>query len=129
LQPRVPADIQRLHRLIVDLDSNRFEVRQQAAAEIEKHGELARPAIVEFLAGKPSVEVRRRLEQLSESFDVCKSPEKLRSLRAIELLERVGTQNAQRLLKSLSQGAPEARLTQDAKASLSRLANRSTNTP
>ncbi len=124
LQPIAPADSKRLHRLIVDLDSARFEVRQQVAAEIEKHGDLARPAIEKALAGKPTVEVRRRLEQLLEGFDVSKSPETLRHLRAVEVLERIGNPEAHEVLENLTKGSPDARLTKEAKASLIRLANR-----
>jgi hypothetical protein len=47
---------------------------------------------------------------------------RLRGLRAIEVLERVGTSEAREALKAVATGAPEAQLTGDAKASLERLA-------
>ena len=46
-------------------------------------------------------------------------------LRAVEVLERIGTPEARQVLAKLADGAPEARLTQEAKASLQRLAKRS----
>ena len=52
------------------------------------------------------------------------SPDELRALRAVEVLEHVGTPEARQVLEGLTQGAPEARLTQEAKASLERLARR-----
>ena len=52
-----------------------------------------------------------------------------RALRSIEVLEHIGTQESQVVLKALSQGAPEARLTQQAKAALERLAKRPAATP
>jgi hypothetical protein len=45
------------------------------------------------------------------------------------VLEHIGTTQAQDLLKKLAQGAPEARLTQEAKASLERLTKRASGSP
>ena len=60
--------------------------------------------------------------------DALKGPvppgERLRALRAVETLEHIGTPEAQEVLKKLAAGAPEPRLTQEAKASLERLGKR-----
>jgi hypothetical protein len=40
------------------------------------------------------------------------------------VLERIGTPSACQMLEGLAKGAPEARLTRDARASLDRLAKR-----
>jgi len=53
----------------------------------------------------------------------------LRQLREIQVLEHIGTPEAQEVLKKLAQGAPEARLTQEAKAALDRLSKRSAVSP
>jgi hypothetical protein len=71
--------------------------------------------------------LEKRLEpakpgEASADVDLSRNPELLRSLRAVEALEYVGTPDAQRTLKKLAGGAAEARLTQDAKESLKRLA-------
>ncbi len=52
------------------------------------------------------------------------SPEQLQMLRVMEVLEHIGTAEARQVLAGLAKGAPEARLTQEAKASLERLAKR-----
>jgi hypothetical protein len=48
----------------------------------------------------------------------------LRGLRAVAVLEHIGTPEAKQLLVNLSEGAPEARLTREAKAALGRLVRR-----
>jgi hypothetical protein len=53
----------------------------------------------------------------------------LRALRALEALEQMATPEAHALLTTLAGGAAEARLTQEAKASLERLAKRPTPAP
>ena len=121
----VPAvDEKRVARLIADLDSDDFATRQKASVELEKLGELALPAYRRALDGKPSLEPRRRLEDLQTKANVAwwdVSSERLRSLRAIEALELAGTEEARDVLKTLAAGAEGARLTEEAKAALNRL--------
>jgi hypothetical protein len=120
--------------LISDLDSDQFAVREKAQKELEMLGKIAEPAVRQALARGPSLEVRRRLERLLEKL---KGPvtdrDILQRCRAIEILEHIGTSTpgadatqlaAMDLLKKLAGGAPEARLTEEAKASLQRLAKR-----
>jgi hypothetical protein len=49
----------------------------------------------------------------------------LRELRAVEILERIGTSGARQVLRTLAKGSPAARVTREAKASLDRLAKHS----
>jgi hypothetical protein len=124
LRPAARIDATRLARLIADLDSNQFAVREKATEELEKLGELAEPALEKALASKPSAEVKRRVEPLLEKLraPIISGP-KLRTLRAIEVLEHIGTPEAQEVLQTLAKGAPEALITREAKASLDRLRN------
>jgi hypothetical protein len=64
LKPDAPADPQRIAKLITDLDSEQFQVREKASQELEKMGEAAEPALLKALAGRPSEEARKRLERL-----------------------------------------------------------------
>jgi RNA polymerase sigma factor (sigma-70 family) len=117
-----PPDDQRLARLISELTSERFAVRQNAASEIVKLGELAEPALRQALAGKPPLELGRRIEQSLERIQAAQvlSAEQLRAVRAIEALEHIGNDAARRLLKKLAGGAAGARVTREAQASLQR---------
>jgi hypothetical protein len=125
LQPIKPSDSRQIQRWIVNLDDNRYAVRKKATEELEKLGELAEPALRQALKGKPSAEMRRRAATLIDQLDgVILKPEAIRTLRAMEVLERIGTPEARRVLEALANGAPGATVTQEAEAALKRLGKR-----
>jgi WD40 repeat protein len=122
VRPATPADPKRLARLLGDLDSDRFEVRRQAQSELEGLGELAESALRKGLAGDLSLEARQRVERLLDNLS-GQVPQAglLRELRAVELLELMGSSEARQLLQALANGVPEARLTREARSALRRL--------
>jgi hypothetical protein len=124
LRPAPPPDVARIRRLIGDLDATKFSVRDAALRALGELREEAGPLVREALARQPSLEVRRRLQSLLAGGQVVRSPERLRELRAADVLERIGSGGARRLLEALAGGAPEARLTREARASLGRLSRR-----
>jgi hypothetical protein len=83
-------------------------------------GEQAESALREALAGKPSHEVRRSIEDLLPLLTE-QSPEQLRFLRAVEVLEKAATPEAREALADLARGGPQARLTREARCPLDRL--------
>jgi RNA polymerase sigma factor (sigma-70 family) len=111
-------------KLIAQLDSEHFAERDRAAKELAALDELALPALRAAATESTSLEQRRRIEALLKRSGMVTSPVMLRSLRAIEVLERVGTSEARAGLRNLAKGATEARLTREAKAALDRLAKR-----
>jgi hypothetical protein len=118
---RAPAvDPERLQSLIRDLDSSQFGKREEAHRELERLADQAERALRQALAGKISLETRRRIEKLWPTVLVPKA-KTLQGVRAVAVLERIGTPEARKLLRTLSAGAAEARLTTEAKASLRRL--------
>ncbi len=130
LKPARSADPKHLARLIADLDSKEFAVREKAGAELRKFEEFAEPALRRTLQGQPSLELRRRVESLLQRLEgPVTSAETLRGLRAVEVLEHLGSSEARQALERLAEGAPEARLTQAAKDALDRLAKRPAGTP
>jgi WD40 repeat protein len=125
VRPVAEIDPRQVDRLLMDLDSDRFELRDQATRRLEQLGELAEPALRKGLEKRPAPEVRRRIAALLDTLDgPVAIGEHLRMLRATEALEYIGTPQARQLLQQLAKGAPSARLTREAKASLNRLANR-----
>lgn len=117
-----PTDAQRIARLVADLESDRFDVRKLATQSLERLGELSETALRKRLADNPPLEVRQRVDQLLEKLaGPVTDPERLRQLRAIEVLEHIGTPEARAVLETIAKGAPEARLTQEARDALERL--------
>jgi WD40 repeat protein len=122
LTPARSADAERLRRLIADLDSEQFPVRKAASEELRKFDLLAEPALQKALKGKPSLESRRRIEELLAFYrGPVVSDETRRIVRAVTVLEYMKNEEASRLLKKLSAGTPEARLTREATAALERI--------
>jgi WD40 repeat protein len=120
--PPVPAD--RLRQLLKDLDGSQFRQREAAGQQLAELEEQVEPALQDALKGNPSAEQRRRIESLLTGPRVVRSSEKVRALRAVQVLEQCNLPEAKQVLQTLATGAPEARLTQEAKASLERLAKR-----
>jgi WD40 repeat protein len=119
LKAVAPVDSGHIERLVKDLDSERFTVRDQASKELEKQGELAEPALRKLLADSATLEAQRRAQRLLDKLTI--TSDRLQALRAIEALEYMGTPAAQALLDTLSRGAREAQVTRDAEAALKRL--------
>lgn len=94
------------------------QAKTYAGRELERQGEGAEGALRKVLEGSPSPEVRQRVKLLLEKLP---GANRLRSLRAVEVLEHLATVPSRRFLETLAVGAAEARLTEDAKASLRRL--------
>jgi hypothetical protein len=120
-------DPKRVARLIAQLDDDAFAVRAKAHAELAALGEKAEHALRNALKSPASVEARSRLEGLVAGLEAQKRERKaltgeaLRELRAVEVLEGLGTEQACRTLRALAGGEPTARLTQEAKRALQRL--------
>jgi len=122
LRPDPAPDPARLAGLLRDLDSDRFEVRETAARELAQLGASAEPALRRALAGKPALEVRRRIEQLLDALEPTKSPERLRLVRAVAALEYASTPQARAVLAALARKPTDTLLAREAKAALRRLA-------
>jgi RNA polymerase sigma factor (sigma-70 family) len=125
LRPVASIDFKDVRKHIADLDDESFAVREQAFKHLEGRGSAVVPALREALKTKPSLEARRRLERLLErATRPDRSPDVLRNLRALQVLERVGTRQARQVLAELAGGAAHAPQTREAKSALQRLLHR-----
>jgi hypothetical protein len=110
---------------VKDLDSDQFAVREKASRALEALGEKAYPLLQKALTDTPPLEMHRRIEKLLGRLNYpLTSPSTIRELRAVEVLEHIGTAEARQVLHKLALGASGSRLTDAAKASLERLARR-----
>jgi hypothetical protein len=104
-------------KLVADLDSKEFAVRDKAFRALDALGDGAELALHKALQAKPSLEVRRRLEQLLEK----RRKDSIRPLRALEVLEQMRTAEARDVLDMLAKGAGNPRVARAAGAALRRL--------
>lgn len=117
-------DTERIPQLIDDLDNAKLPVRQAATKELERIGAVAAGPLRERLAQKPSVELRRRIDLLLDALDqdyTTPSPETLRGIRSVWVLERIGNDDARKLLEALAKQAVSLRELKGAQAALQRL--------
>jgi hypothetical protein len=124
LHPSAKRDLP-LDKWIAALDSDDYNARQQALRSLRQSGEIAEHALRQAREGKLSLEARKRIDQLLEDLGQRRpSAERLRSLRAIQLLEEIGSPEAREVLETLAKGWSEDRQTREAKAALARQADK-----
>ena len=91
-------------KLIAELDDDDFGVRQSASTQLGKIGEKADPFLRTALATTSSLEARRRIEALlgTRAYEDTISTDQLQQIRAIRVLEQIGTPQARDLVEALS---------------------------
>jgi WD40 repeat protein len=118
-------DQDRIQASIKDLASATFAVRERAFQELQKLGELAEVPLRKALRGTVDLEIQRRIDLLLSGLErPVTSPDKLRQIRAVEVLEVLASPPAKGLLKVLAEGHSEHRQTRQAQEALRRLAQR-----
>jgi WD40 repeat protein len=127
--PAPPVLNERVQKLIHQLGSEHFPDRDAARRELEKLDLQALPALRKAAANKTDLEVSRRLDQMISRLEGPPVAAALRLCRAVELAEWMGTADAKELLQHWADGAGDARLTQEAKRAVKRLANRQQQKP
>jgi WD40 repeat protein len=126
LDERLPVvaavDAKTIASLIGDLDAANFARRDKARLELEKLAGIARPALEAQLKANLTLEARQRIVALLERLEApVEDAATLRTLRGVEVLEWLATPAARSVLERLAGGAAGHRLTEYAKAALSRM--------
>ncbi|HWY88545.1 MAG TPA: WD40 repeat domain-containing protein, partial [Gemmataceae bacterium] len=118
-------DPKRVDKLFADLNSEKYKIRTDATKELEKYGIWMKGRLLAVHKNPPTLEVQRRIDQMLAKLDVPGSlsleQERLRVRRLMLAMEQTGGAEAVEVLEKLADGAPEAELQQEAKASLERL--------
>lgn len=125
LQPVQAPDLEQIQAWVADLASLNFKVRDKATIALVAQGELAEQPLRKALEGKLELETRRRVQNVLDKLDQpITAPDKLRQVRAVEVLETIGTPQAVALLRQLGKGYAEHRQTRHVQESLHRLKER-----
>jgi hypothetical protein len=109
--------------LLLELDSPQFADREKAQKELTNIAELIAADLASALKGNISAEVHERLEKVLKSTETA-TPERLRHIRACEVLEAIATPAAVEVLRAWSAGPEKCRLTTEANESLGRMGPR-----
>jgi hypothetical protein len=118
----VPIPAERIKAWIVDLDSDQFSIREGAQRQLQTRFDQAEDLLRTALAGNISAEARNRINRvIDSSFAAIPNLDQLRDLRAVEVLEQIGTPEARDLLHHLANGPVSTRASRDAAESLKRL--------
>jgi WD40 repeat protein len=125
LRPVFARDRLQISQLCSELDSNVFELRERSAGELAAQVDVSASQLRKEASGPIGAEARRRLQFILATWDDARfSGEQLQSLRALEILERIGTRDALNVIGTIAAGQPGFRVTQAAKASVARLSKR-----
>jgi RNA polymerase sigma factor (sigma-70 family) len=123
VKPVQAVDSDEVGKLIAALDAADFDQRETATKQLHAIADQARNQLKDAHRAIASEEVKKRLQEILEGVDESKPlrGDRLRCSRAVELLERIGSAEANELLTKLAAGAAEAQVTLDAAESLRRL--------
>jgi hypothetical protein len=122
IQPATAVDPKLIRRLLDDLGSSEFAVREASSQALYDQDRQVLPYLEETLKTATSAEVRERAKRIVEHYRQTPfTGEQLRQTRAVMILERIGDGDSKKLLKKWAGGPANALLTEEASAALKRL--------
>ncbi|HEY3997356.1 MAG TPA: hypothetical protein VGO93_00730 [Candidatus Xenobia bacterium] len=114
LKPADAVTAKKVEQYLRDLDNDNFGVREKATRELELLGDQVETTLRAALADNSSLEARRRLGEILEHLE-DPPPERLRLLRALEVLEHADSDDARQALAALAKGGTGHWLTDSAR--------------
>ncbi len=121
LTPAQAPEPKRVARLLADLQSDDFATREKAAKELELFDVQVETTLRAALLKESGIDAKTWMKMLLEKLEAPPSrPERLREVRAVEVLEQIASPEACALLEALA-GGSDARLTREAKIAVRRL--------
>ncbi|MFP4356056.1 MAG: WD40 repeat domain-containing protein [Phycisphaerae bacterium] len=123
LSPAEDIDRAQVTQWIQQLNAGSYRRRLEAHGQLGRMGAQALPILRRTLEENPPQEVAMRIRQLIENTlrPSVESAVLLQQIRAIRICERIDTDKARRLLRSLAGGSEASRLTVEARAALERM--------
>jgi RNA polymerase sigma factor (sigma-70 family) len=122
VKPAEVLDPKRIQGLLADLDSKTFAVRDAASKALLVLDQRVIPYLEQALKGAETLEVRLRLKSiLEQKLSAAMSPEEIRQIRAVMVLEQIGDGESKSLLKRWAGGPVGAPLTMESSLALKRL--------
>jgi WD40 repeat protein len=126
LREKVPAmkiDVtaDQVKKWIADLGNDDFSTRETAEKELSSRARLWEALLRESSKSSENPEIRTRLQRLLAPLENNFTKEELRAIRLVRAAEMGNTTPSIELLKTWSEGASGAILTEDAKAALGRI--------
>jgi dipeptidyl aminopeptidase/acylaminoacyl peptidase len=118
LRPAPQADADRIVKLAADVQNEDYNTRKKALVQLRKLGEAALPALRDAQT-QGNTQILNMLVMRLEAERRGDGPEQ--DLMAVDVLARIGTEEARTLLAGLAKGAPAAAITQRAQAAMDSL--------
>jgi hypothetical protein len=120
LKPVPSPPAKELAALIDDLGSESFAKREAAQKRLREFGHTIEPILREAVSTAATPEGKRRLNQLLTDCQsiASRTPDEIRAVRAVQMLERIGNPESRQLLEACAKGADAAILTRQARQAL-----------
>jgi hypothetical protein len=112
---------ERIRGLIAVLNDDDFSKREAASNDLRQFGLLAEPELRRTLDNNPPAETRRAVKDLLDRLGTMPTEAERRQIRALWVLEQIGSSESRKTLERLAGGAATARQTREAKSALLRL--------
>ncbi len=113
---------QKFKQWIDELDSDSYQVRENATKELTNSAELAEAALCQALARPLSPEAVGRITRVLDKLpSAAPHPTTLATLRSLELLEIINTPEARNFIEELSRGTGDAIRKREAEQTLKRV--------